>query len=192
MRCMRSRSCRGGTQLVSARGRPDGQGLGRVDGEAPRSPLNDSLDSVYTVAVHPSGRSDRGRRCGPDDPHVGLERGRALRRPGRRRDRCSASTFAHGESVLRLAYSPDGATLASAGADRVIKLWDARDAEEKQRLRSAARLGDGPRAQRRREMAGRRPLRRHARPLRARRRSVRGTVRGAAVTAPEAGYRGES
>ena len=43
-----------------------------------------------------------------------------------------ASTFAHGESVLRLAYSPDGAILASAGADRVIKLWDAATLKEKQ------------------------------------------------------------
>jgi WD40 repeat protein len=41
-----------------------------------------------------------------------------------------ASTFAHGDAVLRLAYSADGTTLASAGADRAIKVWDARTLRE--------------------------------------------------------------
>ena len=45
-----------------------------------------------------------------------------------------ASTFAHADAVLRLAYSPDGATLVSAGADRVIKIWDARTLRETQRF----------------------------------------------------------
>ena len=54
------------------------------------------------------------------------------RRPAETPRRSQASTFAHGESVLRLAYSPDGATLASAGADRVIKVWDAATLREKQ------------------------------------------------------------
>ena len=44
----------------------------------------------------------------------------------------AASTFAHAEAVLRVAYSPDGATLVSAGADRVVKVWDARTLREKQ------------------------------------------------------------
>ena len=52
--------------------------------------------------------------------------------PGGNAATLQASTFAHGESVLRLAYSPDGAILASGGADRVIKLWDAATLKEKQ------------------------------------------------------------
>jgi WD40 repeat protein len=45
-----------------------------------------------------------------------------------------AATFAHADAVLRLAYSPDGSRLVSAGADRVIKVWDARTLRETQRL----------------------------------------------------------
>ena len=45
-----------------------------------------------------------------------------------------ASTFAHGDAVLGLAYSPDGTTLVSAGADRTIKIWDASTLGEKRLL----------------------------------------------------------
>ena len=48
----------------------------------------------------------------------------------------SGSTFAHADAVLRLVYSPDGATLASAGADRIIKVWDARTLRETHRFES--------------------------------------------------------
>jgi WD40 repeat protein len=44
------------------------------------------------------------------------------------------STFAHGEAVLGLAYSADGNTLVSAGADRTIKIWDAPTLAEKRLL----------------------------------------------------------
>jgi WD40 repeat protein len=45
-----------------------------------------------------------------------------------------ASTFSHADAVLRLAYSRDGALLVSAGADRTIKIWDARTLRETRRL----------------------------------------------------------
>ncbi len=44
------------------------------------------------------------------------------------------SVFAHGDAVLGLAYSPDGTTLVSAGADRTIKIWDASTLGEKRLL----------------------------------------------------------
>jgi WD40 repeat protein len=58
------------------------------------------------------------------------------RSPGGNTAKLSASTFAHADAVLRLAYSPDGSTLVSAGADRVVKVWDARTLREKQMLDS--------------------------------------------------------
>ena len=54
--------------------------------------------------------------------------------PGGNTGTLVASTFSHADAVLRLAYSRDGATLVSAGADRAIKMWDARTLRETQRL----------------------------------------------------------
>jgi hypothetical protein len=119
----------GGTQLLSAAGDrtvkvwsvPAGKRLFTV---------NDSLDAVYAAAVHPSGRSfaaagaDRMIRTWAWNGDTSSAGGGTAT--------LQASTFAHGESVLRLAYSPDGAILASGGADRVIKLWDAATLKEKQ------------------------------------------------------------
>lgn len=92
----------------------------------------DSLDAVYSAAVHPSGRwfaaagADRMIRLWSWNGDASA--------PTSNTATLQASTFAHGEAVLRLAYSPDGATLASAGADRVIKLWDAATLKEKESL----------------------------------------------------------
>lgn len=92
--------------------------------------MNDALDALYAVAVDPAGTrvaaagADRMVRTwvlGPGDASS----------PGLSA-KLAASTFAHAEAVLRVAYSPDGATLVSAGADRVVKVWDARTLREKQ------------------------------------------------------------
>ena len=106
--------------------------------------VNDSLDALYTAAVHPSGRwfaaagADRMIRTWTWNRETSAGSGNsATLHPSAQETRAGgpvlqASTFAHGESVLRLAYSTDGAVLASAGADRVIKLWDAATLREKQ------------------------------------------------------------
>ncbi|MDP9323867.1 MAG: hypothetical protein M3P13_09540 [Acidobacteriota bacterium] len=119
----------GGTQLLSAAGDRTVK-IWDVSTGKRLFTVNDSLDAVYTAAVHPSGRwfaaagADRMIRTWAwnGDPSSAGGNSATLH----------ASTFAHGDSVLRLAYSPDGAILASAGADRVIKLWDAATLKEKQ------------------------------------------------------------
>jgi WD40 repeat protein len=94
--------------------------------------INDALDALYSVAVHPSGTAiaaagaDRmirtwtwnGSALAADAPTAALR----------------GSTFAHGDAVLRVAYSPDGSLLVSAGADGVIKVWDAMTLREKHAL----------------------------------------------------------
>jgi WD40 repeat protein len=42
--------------------------------------------------------------------------------------------IAHEDSILQVAWSPDGKTLLSASADRVIKVFDAKDLTEKKAL----------------------------------------------------------
>ena len=119
----------GGTQLLSAAGDRTVK-IWDVSTGKRLFTVSDSLDAVYAAAVHPSGRwfaaagADRMIRTWAwnGDPSSA----------GGNTATLQASTFAHGESVLRLAYSPDGAILASAGADRVIKLWDAATLKEKQ------------------------------------------------------------
>jgi hypothetical protein len=92
--------------------------------------INDALDAVHAVAVHPSGTyiaaagADRMIRTWAWNTDVAS--------PGGKSATLAASTFAHGDAVLRLAYAPDGATLVSAGADRTIKMWDAAKLREKQ------------------------------------------------------------
>ena len=92
--------------------------------------VNDSLDAVYTAAVHPSGRSFAA--AGADRMIRTWTWNEGTSSGGGNTATLQASTFAHGDSVLRVAYSPDGALLASAGADRVIKLWEAGTLKEKQ------------------------------------------------------------
>jgi WD40 repeat protein len=94
--------------------------------------MTDALDSLYAVAVHPSGShiaaagADRMIRTWSWNPGASSPHGTPAT--------LVASTFAHGDAVLRLAYSPDGAALVSGGADRVIKVWDARALRETHRL----------------------------------------------------------
>jgi WD40 repeat protein len=117
----------GGSELLSAAGDRTVKIWSVADGKRLFT-VNDSLDALYTAAVHPSGRwfaaagADRMIRT------WAWNRGT----PAGGSATLQASTFAHGESVLRLAYSSDGNVLASAGADRVIKLWDAATLREKQ------------------------------------------------------------
>jgi WD40 repeat protein/mono/diheme cytochrome c family protein len=119
----------GGTQLLSAAGDRTVK-VWDVSAGKRLFTVNDSLDAVYTAGVHPSGRwfaaagADRMIRTWAWNGDASAAGGNTAT--------LQASTFAHGESVLRLAYSPDGAILASAGADRVIKVWDAATLKEKQ------------------------------------------------------------
>lgn len=91
--------------------------------------MSDATDALYAVAVHPrgseiaAGGADRMIRTWSwtDDPSI----------PGGRTATLRRSTFAHGDSVLRLAYSADGGTLVSTGADRLIKVWDAETLRER-------------------------------------------------------------
>ena len=143
--------------------------------------MTDALDSLYAVAVHPSGSHIAA--AGADRMIRTWSWNATPRRPAEIRGRSRRSTFAHADAVLRLAYSPDGATLVSAGADRVIKVWDARTLRETQRLEAQpdwimglALSADG-------KWLARRPLRRHARPLCACPPTASGrTVRGATLT----------
>jgi WD40 repeat protein len=94
--------------------------------------MSDALDSLYAVAVHPSGSqiaaagADRMIRTWSWNPDAAS--------PGGSTGALMASTFSHADAVLRLAYSPGGETLVSAGADRIIKVWDARTLRELQRF----------------------------------------------------------
>jgi WD40 repeat protein len=92
--------------------------------------MNDALDALYTVAVAPSGTQIAA--AGADRMIRTWSWSADATAPGGNAAKLSGSTFAHGDAVLRLAYSPDGSTLVSAGADRVVKVWDARTLREKQ------------------------------------------------------------
>ena len=94
--------------------------------------MSDALDSLYAVAVHPSGTQIAA--AGADRMIRTWTWNAGALSPGGSPATLAGSTFAHGDAVLRLAYSPDGAALVSGGADRVIKVWDARTLRETQRL----------------------------------------------------------
>jgi WD40 repeat protein len=94
--------------------------------------LSDSQDALYALAVHPSGKwiaaagADKIIRIWNWMETNVTSSGQATS--------LARSTFAHGDSVLRLAYSADGETLVSTGADRLVKLWDAETLREKRTL----------------------------------------------------------
>jgi hypothetical protein len=121
----------GGRQLVSAAGDRTLK-VWEVSTGKRIYTLNDALDSLYAVAVHPSGSQIAA--AGADRMIRTWSWNAAASAPGGNPGTLSGSTFAHADAVLRLVYSPDGATLASAGADRVIKVWDARTLRETHRF----------------------------------------------------------
>jgi WD40 repeat protein len=94
--------------------------------------MSDALDSLYAIAIHPSG--SQLAAAGADRMIRTWSWNADGSSPGGNSGSLAASTFAHADAVLRLAYSPDGAVLVSGGADRVIKIWDARTLRETQRL----------------------------------------------------------
>ena len=121
----------GGTQLVSGAG---DRTLKIWDVQQGRRlfTISDALDAVYAVAVHPSGSklaaagADRMIRTWTWNGDAASAAGPAAT--------LLTSVFAHSDAVLGLAYSPDGTTLVSAGADRTIKIWDASTLGEKRLL----------------------------------------------------------
>ena len=121
----------GGTQLVSGAGDRTLK-IWDVQRGKRLFTISDALDAIYAVAVHPSGSrlaaagADRMIRTWTWNGDVASAAG-----PGAT---LLTSTFAHGDAVLGLAYSPDGTTLVSAGADRTIKIWDASTLGEKRLL----------------------------------------------------------
>jgi hypothetical protein len=94
--------------------------------------MNDALDALYTVAVNRSGTQIAA--AGADRMIRTWSWSSDDKSPGGNAAKLLESTFAHADAVLRLAYSPDGSTLVSAGADRVVKVWDARTLREKQMI----------------------------------------------------------
>ena len=121
----------GGTQLVSGAGDRTLK-IWDVQRGTRLFTISDALDAIYAVAVHPSGTrlaaagADRMIRTWTWNGDVASAGG-----PGAT---LLTSVFAHGDAVLGLAYSPDGTTLVSAGADRTIKIWDASTLGEKRLL----------------------------------------------------------
>jgi WD40 repeat protein len=121
----------GGTQVVSAAGDRTVKVWDVSTGKRIFT-MSDALDALYAIAVHPSGSQIAA--AGADRMIRTWSWNGDASSPGGNTGSLVASTFAHADAVLRLNYSPDGATLVSAGADRAIKVWESRGLRERQRL----------------------------------------------------------
>jgi WD40 repeat protein len=94
--------------------------------------LTDPADVVTTVAFDPSGRlsaagADKTIRTwtfASERPEPGATG------PSTVVPTLVASTLAHNAPILRIAYSPTGAWLASTASDGVVKIWDAKSWKE--------------------------------------------------------------
>jgi len=77
--------------------------------------LTDATDWLYAVAVAPDGNSVAA---------AGVDKSIRVWALGETEGKLSAAFFAHDGPILRLAYSPDGATLYSLAEDRRLKTWN--------------------------------------------------------------------
>ena len=83
--------------------------------------LSESQDGINTLVLDPAGR------------HVaaaGLDKSIRIWALGDKSGTLENTLIAHEDAILRLAWSPDGATLLSSSADRTVKLYRAKDLTE--------------------------------------------------------------
>jgi WD40 repeat protein len=80
--------------------------------------LSDATDGLYTLALDPAGQRVAGG---------GLDRTIRIWSLGEHAGTLENSLIAHEDAILRLAWSPDGRYLVSAGADKQVKIFKADD-----------------------------------------------------------------